>query len=169
MNTFLITLSIIFIASAVYVTFSTIETIVVSKGNRKVAPIIGGIKIAVYTSGLGYVLPKLQESWINLLVYSLGYAFGTFVGMVIIEKMKIGETTIYATLTEDSEQIIEAIINAGFGVSYYFIQGKDSKRIRIEISTSRKREKELTKLLTDFDPNVFIISYEPNYYHGGHF
>ena len=94
----LLEFAVIFFSCAVYVTFSTFETIFVSKGNRQISPFVGGIKIAIYTAGLGYVLPKLSESKVNLLVYAMGYAFGTFVGMVIIEKMKIGANTAYATL-----------------------------------------------------------------------
>ena len=165
----LLTLTIIFSSCAIYVMFSTFETIFVSKGNKMVAPIVGGIKIAIYTSGLSYVLPKLSESYVNLFVYSIGYTFGTYIGMVIIEKMKIGETTLYATLSEDSEDIINKLIDKGFGVSYYYINGKESKRLRVEIVTSRKREKELFNTLVELDENVFIISYEPYNYHGGHF
>lgn len=165
----LLEFAVIFFSCAVYVTFSTFETIFVSKGNRQVSPFVGGIKIAIYTAGLGYVLPKLSESKVNLLVYAMGYAFGTFVGMVIIEKMKIGETTIYATLSENKLTVIDALTSMGYGVSYYEINGRDAKRLRVEIVTTRKREKELMTALKTLDEDAFIIAYEPTLFRGGHF
>ena len=157
----LLEFAVIFFSCAVYVTFSTFETIFVSKGNRQISPFVGGIKIAIYTAGLGYVLPKLSESKVNLLVYAMGYAFGTFVGMVIIEKMKIGETTVYATLSENKLTVIDALTSMGYGVSYYEINGRDAKRLRVEIVTTRKREKELMSVLKSLDEDAFIIAYEP--------
>lgn len=56
---------------------------------------------------------------------------------------------------------------SGFGVTVFQGEGKDSPRYRLDILTKRSRENELLQLIEEYEPNAFILSYEPTRFKGG--
>ena len=55
----------------------------------------------------------------------------------------------------------------GFAVTTFVGEGRDSERYKYEILTKRNREPELFEIVKQFEPNAFIISYEPKSFKGG--
>ena len=69
---------------------------------------------------------------------------------------------------DDLKPILSAEIrNAGYGVTKSYGEGKDGRRVILEILTPRKDERALYKLIKELDERAFIISHEPKYISGG--
>ncbi len=55
----------------------------------------------------------------------------------------------------------------GFGVTSWLGEGRGGQRLVLEILTSRTDQRDLYNYILTFDPEAFIMSYEPQHFRGG--
>lgn len=158
----------IFIINFSYITLNTIRFMLTMKGYRVVAPLVSMVEITIYIVGLSLVLNHI-DSPLNIFVYALGYAVGISVGIRIEDYLALGYIMVTAIIPDDDlKPILSAEIrNAGYGVTKSYGEGKDGRRVILEILTPRKDERSLYKLIKELDERAFIISHEPKYISGG--
>lgn len=156
----------IIILQLVYVPFLTLRTIFLVKNVTFLAAIFGMIEMLIYVFGLSLVFNG-EQSILAMVVYAVGFGLGIFLGAKIERKLAIGY--IYATINtqQKNEKLIEFLRSEGFAVTTFIGEGRDSNRYKYEILTKRNREAELFKIVEQFEPNAFIISYEPKSFKGG--
>ncbi|MCT6923197.1 MULTISPECIES: DUF2179 domain-containing protein [Bacillales] len=156
----------IIILQLVYVPFLTLRTIFLVKNVTFLAAIFGMIEMLIYVFGLSLVFSG-EQSILAMVVYAVGFGLGIFLGAKIERKLAIGY--IYATINtqQKNEKLIEFLRSEGFAVTTFIGEGRDSNRYKYEILTKRNRETELFKIVEQFEPNAFIISYEPKSFKGG--
>jgi uncharacterized protein YebE (UPF0316 family) len=157
---------IILLINVVYVSFFTIRMILTLKGQRYLAAFISVFEVIIYVVGLGLVLDNLNEIQ-NLIAYAVGYGIGVIVGMKIEEKLALGYTTVNVITTDLEGGLPNQLRNKGYGVTNWLAEGREGKRLMMEILTSRKSESNLYNTVKDLDPKAFIISHEPKAFHGG--
>ena len=93
----------------------------------------------------------------------LGYIFRS----KIERKLAIGYVYTTINTQNKNEELVKFLRNEGFAVTIYIGEGRDSNRYKYEILTKRNREGELFQIVEQFEPNAFIISYEPKSFKGG--
>lgn len=150
----------------VYVPFLTLRTIFLVKNITFLAAIFGMLEMLVYVFGLSLVFNG-DQSILAMVVYAAGFGLGIFLGAKIERKLAIGY--VYATINTQSknEELVNFLRNEGFAVTIYIGEGRDSNRYKYEILTKRNREVELFQIVEHYEPNAFIISYEPKSFKGG--
>ncbi|WP_042478040.1 DUF2179 domain-containing protein [Bacillus ndiopicus] len=156
----------IIILQLIYVPFLTLRTIFLVKNVTFLAAILGMIEMLIYVFGLSLVFNG-DQSILAMVVYAVGFGLGIFLGAKIERKLAIGY--VYATINtqKKNNELVDFLRNAGFAVTIYVGEGRDSERYKYEILTKRNREGELFKIVEQFEPNAFIISYEPKSFKGG--
>lgn len=157
---------IIFSINVVYVSFFTIRMILTLKGQKYLAAAISSIEVLIYVIGLGLVLDNLNEIQ-NLIAYAMGYAMGVLVGSKIEEKLALGYVTVKVITNRFDLAFSKLLRDQGYGVTSWMGEGRDGKRLMMEILTRRKAQEELYNLIVAYDPKAFIISHEPRHFHGG--
>src|SRR5690554_4137967 len=83
----------IFVARIGDVTLSTIRIIFVMSGKKNIAPILGFFEAMIWLLAIGQIFNNIDNVW-SYLAYSGGFAAGTYVGMVIEEKLAIGRVVV---------------------------------------------------------------------------
>ena len=156
----------IFTINVVYVTLNTLRMMLTMKGYQLVAPFIAMAEIAVWVVGLGLVLDNL-DNILNIVVYSLGFGTGIYVGMKIEDKLALGHIVVTVIVPENGWDIAEEIRGEGFGVTISQAYGREGTRYVLEILTPRSNERILYRLIHEIESKAFIISYEPRYINGG--
>ncbi|KYG88901.1 DUF2179 domain-containing protein [Metasolibacillus sp. FSL H7-0170] len=156
----------IIILQLIYVPFLTLRTIFLVKNVTFLAAIFGMIEMLIYVFGLSLVFSG-DQSILAMVVYAVGFGLGIFLGAKIERKLAIGY--VYATINtqKKNDELVAFLRNAGFAVTIYVGEGRDSERYKYEILTKRNREPELFQIVEQFEPNAFIISYEPKSFKGG--
>ncbi|WP_202081754.1 DUF2179 domain-containing protein [Caldalkalibacillus salinus] len=157
---------IILIINIVYVSFFTIRMILTLKGQKYLAAFISSIEVMIYVIGLGLVLENLNEIQ-NLIAYAVGYSLGVLAGMKIEEMLALGYVTVKVITNKYELSIPEIIREQGYGVTSWDGEGRDGRRLMMEILARRKSQEELYNLIIAYDPKAFIISHEPRHFHGG--
>src|SRR4030042_365247 len=74
-------------------TLDTLRVLVVMRGKKKIAWMLGFFQAAVFVIAIGSVLSNLDNP-LNVIGYAAGFATGNVIGMLIEEKLAIGHTMV---------------------------------------------------------------------------
>ena len=156
----------ILLLQLVYVPIYTLRTIFLVKNITVLASILGIAEMLIYVFGLSLVFGG-DQSFVSMVVYAVGFGLGIILGTKLEQKIAIGYINVTVNTQEKNCNLIDTLRQNGFGVTLYTGEGRDSERYRMEILTKRNRENELIATVEKFEPNAFIISYEPRKFKGG--
>ncbi len=150
----------------IYVSLLTVRTMFVLKGKRNLAALVSAAEAFVFVLGIGLVLENLGEIQ-NLIAYAAGFAIGILVGTKIEERLALGYVTVKVISKHPDCTLAETLRKKGFGVTSWFGEGRQGQRLVMELLTSRKDQRDLYNYILANDPEAFIISCEPQHFHGG--
>ena len=102
----------IFFARICDVSMETIRVIYISRGIKYLAPIIAFFEIVIWLLAMEVVMNDLSNI-ANFMAFALGFAMGTYVGLVIEERLSIGMVILRIITTEESEGQITSFLAAG--------------------------------------------------------
>lgn len=158
----------IFFARIADVSLSTVRMLLLVRGKRVPAAILGFFEVSIYIVALGRVMASLSNPW-SLLAYALGYATGNFVGATIEERMALGYLTVQV-ITRDLNPELAGLLRAkGFGVTVIYGEGRDGPRQILYISLKRKLLQQLMETLEVQEPNAFTTVMDTRLTQGGVF
>jgi uncharacterized protein YebE (UPF0316 family) len=106
----------IFIARVCDVTLGTMRIIFTSRGMRNVAPVLGFVETFIWIVAVSSIV-KHAQNVAAFLGYASGFATGTYVGMMIENRLAMGTLTIRAIIRRNPKELIETLHKAGFGVT----------------------------------------------------
>lgn len=157
----------IFLLQLILVPVLSLRIIFVVKNMSIPASIFGFLEALIYVFGLSIVLSG-EQSIAEMLVYALGFAAGIYLGNYIENKLALGYTNLTVNLLNNNTELVSTLRNEGFGVTVFEGMGKDSVRYQLQILTKRNMEEKLMKMIEEYEPHAFIISYEPRKFKGGY-
>ena len=99
----------IFFARICDVSLETIRVIYISRGIKYLAPVIAFFEIVIWLLAMGVVMQDLSNV-ANFLAFALGFAAGTYVGLVLEERLSIGMVILRIITTEESEEQITSFL-----------------------------------------------------------
>ena len=106
----------IFIARVCDVTLGTMRIIFTSRGMRNVAPVLGFVETFIWIVAVSSIV-KHAQNVAAFLGYASGFATGTYVGMMIENRLAMGTLTIRAIIRRNPKELLETLHKAGFGVT----------------------------------------------------
>ncbi len=115
----------IFCARILDVSIGTVRIIVVMRGHRVAAALLGFAESIVWILAVSQVLIHIRESWITLIAYGAGFGAGTLIGMVIEQRVALGEQVIRVVNTDTSLALAEALRAEDWRVTE--VQGQGAK------------------------------------------
>lgn len=144
----------IFFARILDVSIGTLRIMFVSKGLRGRATIYGFIEVLIWIVVVAQIFQNLDNAFYYV-AYAGGFACGTFAGMYIEEKMKMGVQIFRFIVTNESSLLQEKLIEARFKVTTLDGEGKYGPVQVLLTIVKRKRWQELTDLVGKYAPNAF--------------
>ena len=164
----LVKVILIFVLQLIYVPVLSLRTVLVVKGETKKAPLAGFVEGIIYIASLGIVFSDLTNIY-NMIAYVVGYSVGIYLGGRLENKLAIGYRVVQINLTKYNENLVETLRENKFGVTTFKGRGRDDeRRYRLEVMTHRVREKEVIKMVEDYETNAFIISFDLTQFKGGY-
>lgn len=152
----------IYFARIVDVSLGTLRIVMVSKGFKLRAVILSFVEILIWAVVIAQLLQNLDH-WVNYVAFAGGFATGTFVGMYIEDKLRMGTILVRVITREKSTQIMDALKLAGMGITA--IQGKGGfNDVTIIFSVlKRKRWDEMVRIIKENDPEAFYSAEDVKY------
>ena len=156
----------ILVINITFVSMHTIRMVFIFKGKRILAALIGSVEAFIFIFGIGLVMENM-DAFHNFFAYAGGYAIGILVGVKLEEKLAIGYVTVKVVSKNIMFPLSQELRRKGFGVTSWLGEGRGGQRLVLEILTSRKDQRDLYNYILTFDPEAFIMSYEPQHFRGG--
>lgn len=158
----------IFFAKVTDVSMATIRMIMVVRGRRLQAALIGFIEVTIYVLAIGKVLSGLNNP-INVIMYASGFATGNYMGIFLEEKMALGNIIVQVITEHDILGIVDKLRNQGFGVTVFEGYGRQGIRHLINVTLQRKNLSKLYAILDDHDKKAFVTVMDARAIRGGYF
>ncbi len=114
----------IFLARVADVSMETIRVVYISRGIKYLAPIIAFFEIIIWLLAMEVVLKDLSN-FLYFFAYAFGFATGTYIGLVIEERLSIGMVIlrIITTDPDSGDGIISFLSREQFGVTHIDAHG----------------------------------------------
>lgn len=144
----------IFFARILDVSLGTLRIMFVSKGMRGKATILGFIEVLIWIVIVAQIFQNL-DNWLNYVAFAGGFATGTFVGMFIEERMKMGIQIFRIIIGGENELLVEKLQEADFRVTEIDGRGKFGPVKILFTVAKRKRWHKLAKIVGQYAPDSF--------------
>jgi len=154
--------AVVLIAIMSQVLIGTVRVIMMVKGNKILAIIIGFFEAAIGLTNIILVISNAVESGINffiILFYSAGFSAGLYLGMLISQKISKDILSI-RIITKHPDNTIEDLLRVnGFGVTCYKGSGKDGNLKVLNIICQKTNLEQLKKLVYGIDKKAMLASH----------
>lgn len=146
---------IIFLARICDVTLGTIRIILVNRGQRKIAPVLGFVEVFIWIVAVGQLVQHLQSPT-SYIGYAAGFAVGNYIGMFIEDKLAIGNVMIRTIIQEGGEEVASSLRQSGFGVTKIPGEGSLGQVHLIFTVVPRKEAQTALEIIRNIQPKAFI-------------
>ena len=159
----------IFFARICDVSMETIRVIYISRGIKFLAPIIAFFEIVIWLLAMEVVMQDLSNI-ANFMAFALGFATGTYVGLVIEERISIGMVILRIITTEESEdQISSFLVRENCGATSLDAQGSRGNVKMIISLVNRTDVPRITEYVWTVNPRAFFSIEDMRYVNEGVF
>lgn len=152
--------------NVVYVSIFTLRLILMIKGKKGLASVLAMLEVFVYLMGLNLVLQNVNNPY-NMAAYCLGFGLGVYLGSRIEEYLALGYLVVQVIVDSLQLTLADELRKKGYGVTSWPADGKDGKRLVLQVLVKRNNEKRLMAVLNTLSPQAFVISHEPKNFKGG--
>ena len=159
----------IFLARICDVSMETIRVIYISKGIKFLAPVIAFFEIVIWLLAMEVVMRDLTNI-ANFLAFAFGFAMGTYVGLIIEEKLSIGMVILRIITTENSnDEIISFMQAENYGITTLDAAGARGNVKMILSLVNRTDVSPITEHIRTINPHAFFSIEDVRYVNEGIF
>lgn len=144
----------IFLARICDVSMDTVRIMLLHRNKKSLAPVIGFFQILIWLLAFRQIIIHLYNP-LCYIGFAGGFATGTYVGMLIEEKLAIGFQVLRIITRQDASDLIATLRDHGYGVTS--VQGSGAGG-RVDIVYTIARRAEIPKLIArvqKFNPLAF--------------
>jgi uncharacterized protein YebE (UPF0316 family) len=158
----------IFLARIVDVSIATIRILFLSKGIKGWTTIMAFFEILLWLFAMTQIMKNLSNPACYV-AYAGGFATGTYVGMIIEEKLAFGKVLVQVISPLDVSPLIKRFEVDNIGVTKVRAEGvKGGVHILYSV-VNRSSLNSIKKCILSFDPKAFYLVHEIKYANQGIF
>ncbi|MCD6112428.1 MAG: DUF2179 domain-containing protein [Bacteroidales bacterium] len=144
----------IFFARICDVTIGTIRIILVSKGQKLLAPLLGFFEILIWIIAISKIMENLNNVACYI-GYAAGFATGNYIGMLVEEKLAMGVTVIRIITQKAADELIKNLSLAGYGITNIDAKGSRGDVNIIYTVIQRHDLQNVINIIKEFNPKAF--------------
>ncbi len=145
---------IIFFSRVCDVTLGTMRNLMVGKGYKKLAPLLGFFEVLIWIVVVSQVMKNLNN-FACYIGWAGGFAAGTYIGLVVESKIALGLQVVRIITNKNSEELIHAMVNEKHGVTIVDAHGAKGPVKMIYMVVKRNTVKSIVQLITTYDSSAF--------------
>jgi uncharacterized protein YebE (UPF0316 family) len=144
----------VFLARILDVSVGTLRIIFVSKGFKNYAALLGFFESLVWILAVSQVM-KHMDNWVTYAAFALGFSVGNYVGMLIEERLAIGNQIIRIITRHDATELVSYLKESGYGVTSVDAVG-ESGPVKLIFTVAKRRKLEtIISIIKCYNPNAF--------------
>jgi uncharacterized protein YebE (UPF0316 family) len=144
----------IFVARIADQTIGTVRIVMVSKGQKFWAPLLGFFEVLIWLLAISRIFENL-DNWVCYLAYGAGFAAGNYIGLMVEEKLALGIVKIQIITRKPADELIERLISAGYGITHQNAKGGTEKVSIIYTIIKRTEVPRMAEKIKAYNPNAF--------------
>ncbi len=144
----------IFFARICDVTIGTMRIVMVAKGQKFLAPILGFFEVLIWIITMSKVVQNL-DNWLCYVGYAGGFATGNLVGLLLEEKLAMGIVKIQIITRKEAHLLIEALIAEGYGITHHDARGSNENVSIIYSIVKRSEIPKVEEIIRNYNPKAF--------------
>jgi len=162
-----ITMLYIFFARIFDVSIGTMRIILMSRGYKNIAPILGFFEILIWLTAINKALSNIQgvQSYI---IYAAGFAAGNYVGMIIEQLIPIGFQSIRVITKVEADEIIDVFRDKGFNLAILSGENLEGDVSILYTVLPKKEIKWALATIRKYHPPAFITVEDVRSYQAGY-
>lgn len=145
---------IIFFSRLCDVSLGTLRHVFISKGYRKIVPFIGFFEVLIWIVVVAQIMKNLNNVACYL-AWASGFASGTYVGLLIEERLALGRQVIRIITNQNCDELLEAFKKGNHGVTVIDAQGAVGPVKMIFTIIERVDVQKVVKLIAIHNPSAF--------------
>lgn len=147
----------IFFLRTIDITLATMRMLIVVRGMKLLAWVIGFFQALVFVLAIREILTDTNNV-LNILGFAAGFATGNVVGMFIEDRLAIGHTHLRIISPRHGQEIAERVREQGYAVTEMSGRGKDGMVTVLSASVLRKHRRQIESFISEIDPDAFITA-----------
>lgn len=144
----------IFFARIIDQSIGTMRVIVMSKGYKKLAPFLAFFEVLIWITVIGQIIQNMSNP-ICYVAYALGFATGNYVGMIIEERISLGNVIIRIIPEYHSQELVNYLRSQHYVTSV--IDGEGSRgEIKIVFAVIPRQDiRSVIPKINELNPSAF--------------
>lgn len=151
----------VFSARIIDMSISTFRTMIMVKGKKLISAILAFFEVLIWFYAARSALTSPIASIYVAISYSLGYATGSYIGMILSEKFIKGVIGVQIIMKNCPRELINEIKRNNFGLSEIKLYGNNKRMLFIQ--TNSQNFEKLKAIIHKYDKNSFIIINDTKY------
>lgn len=144
----------IFFARVVDVSINTLRIMFVLNGKKTIAPILGFFEAFIWLLAIGQIFQNISNP-MSYIAYAGGFATGTYVGMVIEERLALGRVLVRIITPQPLPQLVEYMKEKSYRFTTVGAEGRYGKVILMFTVIKREMLPGLINKLKESDEKAF--------------
>ncbi len=146
----------IFFARVADMSLDVVRILMLTRGRKIEAALIGFIETAIFILALGQVLQGGLNNIFKVIAYAGGFAIGNYVGSIIEERIAMGHLTLQIFPTNEClTEMVGCLRERGFGLTCLTGQGRSGDRSVLYLFLKRKGLPRVLEIMNKLDRNTF--------------
>ena len=150
------------------VSLGTIRIILVSRGMKVLAPILGFFEILIWLLAISQVMQNLTNI-AHYFFYALGFSIGNYVGIILEEKLAIGKIVVRIVTHRDALALIDFLRSKGFSITAVDAEGSQGPVHLLLTVIRRSQLPAMAAHIKHFNPHAFYTVEDVRFVSGGVF
>lgn len=144
----------IFVSRLADVSLATLRHIFVSKGFKKVVPILGFFEVMIWLLAIRQIFNNVNNA-ACFIAWAGGFSAGTYLGMYIEERLALGMQIIRIITNENTDNLVEAFKKYNQGITIVDGHGAMGPVKLIYTVVKRTNKKQIIDLIHTNTPDAF--------------
>jgi uncharacterized protein YebE (UPF0316 family) len=138
------------------VTVGTLRIVMVSKGQKHIAPLLGFFEVIIWLLAMSKIIQNI-DNWVAYVAYGTGFAAGNYIGLILEEKLAVGIVQLQIITRTNADNLIAKLKAKGYGITYHDAYGANANEKVAVIYTIIKRAdiNEVIEIIRTYNPNAF--------------
>lgn len=147
----------IFLARVTDVSINTVRVIYMLNGRRFLSTVLGFFESFIWLLAISQILQNVTNP-VSYLAYSGGFATGIYVGMLIEERLAIGNVIVRIISQWDASEMIENLRKLGLRITVLDAEGNTGPVSVVFLVSKRQELEKITEIVEETNPKaVFTV------------
>jgi uncharacterized protein YebE (UPF0316 family) len=152
----------VFCARILDVSIGTLRIIFVARSLKGLAAGLGFFESLIWILAISQVMQNLTN-FLTYVAFSLGFAAGNYVGVLIEERIALGNLIIRIITRREADELVSEFWKAGYGVTTLQARGETGP-VQLIFTVCRRRDlKDVIALVKRFNPRAFYTIEDVRY------